>query len=140
MTTMRPAVKRLRHAGLLAPLALSAIVGSRLPAADHAWEPFDQTSFDQAKAAGKTVVLHCHAPWCPICKAQQAILAHLLVQPEFGGVLGFVIDYDSASQVRGALHITRPSTLVVYKGMVEVGRSTGATDEAAVSALIRAGF
>jgi thiol-disulfide isomerase/thioredoxin len=129
-----------RHAVLGAALALGAILVSTLPAAEHGWESFDQTSFDRAKAAGKTVVLDCHAPWCPICKAQQASLAHLLAQPEFAGVVGFVIDYDSATQVRGALHITRPSTLVVYKGMVEVGRSTGATDEATVRALIRAGL
>lgn len=136
---MRPRVKRhlLRHAVLVAALALSAILGSRLPAADHAWEPFDQKSFDQAKAAGKTVVLDCHAPWCPICKVQQAILAPLLAEREFAGVVGFIIDYDSATEVRGALGITRPSTLVVYKGMAEVGRSTGVTDEAAVRALIR---
>jgi thioredoxin 1 len=139
---MRPRTppRKVRHAVLGAALALNTILVSTLPAADHGWESIDQTSFDQAKAAGKTVVLDCHAPWCPICKAQQAILAHLLAQPEFAGVVGFVIDYDSATQVRGALHITRPSTLVVYKGMVEVGRSTGATDEAAVRALIRAGL
>ena len=134
---MRLGVRVLRHAGLVTALALGASLGSRLPAADHAWEPFDQKSFDHAKAAGKTVVLHCHAPWCPICKAQQAVLASLFAEREFDGVVGYVIDYDSATQERGALGITRPSTLVVYKGISEVGRSTGMTDEAAVRALVR---
>jgi thiol-disulfide isomerase/thioredoxin len=134
-----PIVHRMRHAVIAMVLVLGALVPARVPAADNTWYRYDQAAFERAKADGQTVVLVFHAPWCPICRAQMASLRPLLADPEFAGLAGFIVDYDSAAALRGALGVTRPATLIVYKGMTEVVRGMGLTD-AAVRALVREGL
>jgi len=121
-------------------LVLTAVLAPPLAATGQAWEPFAQQAFDREMAAGKTIVLDCHASWCPICKAQRAILEPMLGEPEFAAVVGFIIDYDNASDAKREFDISKPSTLIVFRGTREVGRSTGVTDGKALRAFVRKGL
>ena len=71
-----------RHV-LGAALALAVVLSyvSLASAADS--KPFDQAVFDASQAAGRPILVHVTAPWCPTCKAQAPILSRLESEPRF---------------------------------------------------------
>jgi thioredoxin-like negative regulator of GroEL len=98
--------------------------------------PFTQAAFDAAKAAGKPVLVEVSAPWCPTCKAQKPILSDLRAMPKFKDLVIFEVDFDSQKEVLRGLNVQKQSTLVVFKGGKEVGRSTGDTKKESIEALL----
>jgi thiol-disulfide isomerase/thioredoxin len=97
---------------------------------------FSQAAFDAAQKAGKPILIEVAASWCPVCKAQAPILKDLRGQPEFKDLQTFTIDFDSQKDLLKAFKVTKQSTLIVFKGANEVGRSTGDTNPATIEALV----
>lgn len=104
------------------------------------WAPFDSSAFDKAQAEGKTVVIDFHATWCPTCLAQKPVLEKLIGESEFKNVVAFVADFDKSSELKKQMRVSSQSTLVVFKGNREVARSTGATNEDDLRALLKKGL
>lgn len=127
-----------RH--LLAALTLSValVFAGAVSAADK--KPFDQKAFDEAQAAGKPILVEVHAPWCPICKAQAPTLSKLRGDPKYKELVSFEIDFDSQKDLLRKFKVTKQSTLIVYKGKEEVGRSTGDRDPGSITALVAKGI
>jgi thioredoxin 1 len=122
----------------LAALALSAGLLSVAAAGAFASKaPFDAKAFAAAQASGKPVLIEVSAPWCPVCKAQKPILSSLSAKPEFAGMAMFEVDFDSQKEALKLLNVQKQSTLVVFKGKTETGRSTGDTNPAAIEALLK---
>jgi thiol:disulfide interchange protein len=105
----------------------------------HAAElkPYDKASFDALQAAGKPVVVHVHANWCPTCKLQDLILADLFKGSSFRDYTVLRVDFDTQQDVRKALRVKEQSTLIVYRGRNEVARSVGDTSKDSISAGLR---
>jgi thiol-disulfide isomerase/thioredoxin len=97
---------------------------------------YDQAAFDAAQKAGKPILVEVTAPWCPVCKAQAPILNDLRGQPEFKDLQTFTIDFDSQKDLLRAFKVSKQSTLIVFKGATEVGRSTGDTNPVSIEALV----
>ncbi len=97
---------------------------------------YSQKAFDAAQAAGKPILLHITAPWCPTCRAQKPILSKLEGATKFKNVVTFDIDFDTSKALLRKLHVAQQSTLIVYKGKQEVGRSTGDTNAASIETLL----
>jgi thiol-disulfide isomerase/thioredoxin len=95
----------------------------------RASQRFDPATFAAAKAGGGIVVVHVAAPWCPICRAQKPILAKLAAQPRFGRPPVFEIDFDNDKPSVRAVGARLQSTLIVYRGEREVGRTVGDREE-----------
>lgn len=114
-------------------LALAALAAA--PAAQAASQAYSQQAFEAAQAAGKPILLDVFAPWCPTCKAQAPILAKLQSQPKFKNLVMMKIDFDSQKDLLRKLNVRQQSTLIVYKGSKEVGRSVGDTNAASIEAL-----
>jgi thioredoxin 1 len=121
-----------RH--LLGALTITLALGSLAAAADK--KPFDQSAFDAAQAAGKPILVEVSAPWCPICKAQAPILARLRSDPRFKELVSFDIDFDSQKDLLRKFNVQKQSTLIVFKGKQETGRSTGDTNAGSIEALL----
>src|SRR5437763_10114767 len=123
-----------RH--LLAALAMSAAVslGSIASAMDR--KPFDQKAFEAAQAAGRPILVEVSASWCPICKAQAPILSRLSSDPRFKELVSFDIDFDSHKDLLKEFNVQKQSTLIVYRGRREIGRSTGDTNAGSIEALL----
>ncbi len=101
-------------------------------------QPFDPTAFQQAQAAGKTVLIDVTAPWCPTCRQQRPIIQ--AIEKENPGLVVYEVDFDTAKDVLKRFHVQHQSTLIVFKGAKEVGRSTGDTDTAGLRALVAKGL
>lgn len=123
-----------RRVILAAALAASVFPASMALAADGA--PFEPKAFEAAQAAGKKILVEVSAPWCPVCTKQKPIISKLLTDPDFKDMTRFVVDFDSQKDALRSLRVQRQSTLIVFKGDKEVGRSVGVTDPAAIEMLM----
>lgn len=119
-------------------IGLSMAISASVMAAE--WQPFSKGAFEKAKTSGKTVVIDFHADWCGTCQKQKPILESLLREPKFDTVVGLTADYDKETDLRKALGIKKQSTLVVFKGAQEAGRSLGMTDAQQIKRLLEKGL
>lgn len=99
---------------------------------------FDNKAFEAAQSAGKTILIDVYAPWCPTCRQQRPIIES--VQKENPALVVFEVDFDNAKDVLKRFGVRYQSTLIVFRGTTEVGRSTGDTDPNRIRALIAKGF
>ncbi len=113
----------------------SALALSPLASAMSA-KDYSQSAFDAAQAAGKPILIDVHAPWCPSCKAQAPILSDLQAQPKFKDMVVLKIDFNSQKDLLRKFKVRYQSTLIVFKGKQEMGRSTGDTNAASIEALL----
>jgi thioredoxin 1 len=114
----------LMAAGQLAPLLASPAV------------PFSMEAFKAAQASGSPILVEIHADWCPTCKAQAPILDKLTADPKFKDLKIFRVDFDAMKPVVKQFGAQAQSTLIVFKGTNEQGRSVGDTREASIAALL----
>lgn len=103
-------------------------------AAGHA---YDQAHFDALQKEGKPTLVVIHADWCPICKAQGPVVNEVLQMPEMKALTMLQVDFDKQKNALKGLKATMQSTLIVFKGGKEVGRSTGETRKDQIVALLR---
>lgn len=100
--------------------------------------PFTTQAFQDAQNADKAILVEIHASWCPICKEQKAILGNLLLpEPKFKDMVVLRVDFDSQKDIVKEFGAQMQSTLIVYKGKKEVGRSVGDTDPDSIAALLQ---
>lgn len=123
-----------RRAALVLGLGATLISSSMAFAAMNS--AFTQASFEAANKGGKPVLVEVTAPWCPTCKAQAPILGELSGQARFKDLQIFKVDFDSQKDVLKSLNVQMQSTLIVFKGGKEVGRSTGDTKKDSIDALL----
>ena len=121
---------------LIAILAAAPLLASPALAAAPAARPFDKAAYDAALAAGRPMLVEITAPWCPTCRAQKQVMGKLLTEPRFADLLILEIDFDSQKQLVRAFGARMQSTLIVYSGGKEVGRSVGETDPGRIEALL----
>lgn len=117
-------------------LLLQAGVVASGSVAFAAGQHYTQAQFDALNKSGKPVVVHVHADWCPTCRAQDPIVSALIKDPAFKNVSFLEVDFDAQKDIVKAFNVTQQSTLIVFKGGKEVGRSTGDTRKASIDSLI----
>ncbi len=98
---------------------------------------FTQSGFNQLQQEGKSILVEIHAPWCPTCRAQAPVIDMLLKKKEYQSINALRVDFDSQKEALKAFNVSRQSTLIVYKGSKEMGRSTGDTSPANIEKLIQ---
>jgi len=118
--------------------ALAAAVLLALSVVGHAAQPFDDQSFKQAQAAGKTILVDVTASWCPTCRQQRPIVEQ--IEKEKPNLVVYEVDFDTAKDTLKRFRVQHQSTLIVFKGTKEVGRSTGDTDATRIRELVAKGF
>ena len=123
-----------RRSILVAPLVAAAFAAA--PALAETAPAFDAKTFADAQKAGKPILIAIHASWCPTCKAQAPILSELRADPRFKDLAYFVVDFDSQKDVVKRFGASMQSTLIVFRGQKEEGRSVGDTKRASIYALV----
>jgi thioredoxin 1 len=122
---------------LLRTIATVLAILTVSPGAEAA-QPFSTQAFQAAQAAGRTVLIDVTAPWCPTCRQQKPTIQ--AVEKEMPSLVVYEVDFDAAKDVLRRFRVQSQSTLIVFKGETEVGRSTGDTDPARIRALVAKGF
>jgi thioredoxin 1 len=123
-----PSIHRL---ALVASLLLASTLSHALTVA-----PYTPAALAAAQKAGEPVVLHFHASWCPTCRAQDKAFDALKADPSLKVTL-MPVDYDTEKALEKQMKVTAQSTLIVFHGATERGRSTGETDPARLKALLQ---
>jgi thioredoxin 1 len=108
-------------------LATAAAFALAFPAWSAEITPFEEAVFEQAQAEGRPILVHVTAPWCGTCRAQKQVLPDLLASPELVRMLWLEVDFDSQPDIRQVFDARHQSTMVVFKGIVEVARAVGET-------------
>jgi len=130
-------MKLLRFAFMPLAIAVCFIAGQAMAGGKEA---FSQVAFEAAERAGKPILVDVAAPWCPTCRAQAPILDQLVSEPKFKDFLVFVVDFDSQKDALHLFGVRQQSTLIVFKGDSEVGRSVGDTGKPSIEALLAKGL
>jgi thioredoxin 1 len=126
--------RRFLNAALIAcALAVAAVFA---PSWANTAVPFSTEAFKAAQASGSPILVEIHADWCPVCKAQGPILDRLTSAAKFKGLKIFRVDFDAQKPVVREFGAQMQSTLIVFKGTAEQGRSVGDTKEASIAALL----
>jgi thioredoxin 1 len=115
-------------------LCFSAGVGTAVLAATEA--PFTQQAFATAQHEGKPILVYISATWCPTCAKQKPILSDLENEPAFKDLVVYHVDFDTQKDVVRAMGAQMQSTLVVFHGAAERGRSAGDTNAASIKGLL----
>jgi thiol-disulfide isomerase/thioredoxin len=121
---------------LRALMGLIALVA--LPLGVQAAQSFNAKTFQQAQAAGKTILVDVYASWCPVCRKQQPIIQSISQQRP--NLVVYRVDFDADKDVLKRFRVQSQSTLIVFKGKNEVSRSVGDTDPSRIQALVAKGF
>jgi thioredoxin 1 len=116
-------------------LAMLAITTTAALATER--QAFDEKAFAAAQTEGKSILVDIAASWCPTCKAQKPIIEKLAAEPQYKNLLIFEVDFDARKDVLRKFGARVQSTLIVFKGDKETGRSVGSTDESAIGDLLR---
>jgi thioredoxin 1 len=98
--------------------------------------PYTPAALAAAQKAGEPLVLHFHANWCPTCRAQDKAFDALKADPSLKVTL-MEVDYDTEKALEKRMKVTAQSTLIVFHGAAERGRSTGETDPAKLKSTLQ---
>jgi len=113
-----------------------AIAAPLAPSWANTAVPFSTEAFKAAQASGSPILVEIHADWCPTCKAQNPILDKLTSAAKFKDLKIFRVDFDAQKPVVKEFGARMQSTLIVFKGSAEQGRSVGDTKEGSIEALL----
>ncbi|GAB5447074.1 thioredoxin family protein [Gymnodinialimonas sp.] len=101
-------------------------------------------SAEAAINAGETVFVDFAADWCSTCRSQERTINALRqANPAYDAAITFYrVDWDDYGRgdLATSLNIPRRSTLVMFRGGVEVGRLVAGTREGDIRALLDAGL
>ena len=117
---------------LIASSISAAMAGERVT--------FDEKAFVDAQAKGKSILVDISAPWCPTCNAQKPIIEKLSTEPQYKDLTIFDVDFDTRKDILRKFRAQSQSTLIVFKGDKETGRSVGSTDAGAIDTLLHTGL
>ena len=123
-----------RRSALIAFAGLGFVATA--PALAMQMTKFSMPALADAQKAGMPVLVEITAPWCPTCKAQRPILDRLLTSDKYKAFVTLEMDFDTQKDDLRAVKAQMQSTLIVYKGSKEVGRSAGDTNPESIEALL----
>lgn len=98
--------------------------------------PYSESAFKSAQASGVPILVEVHAGWCSTCKAQEPTIGALAAQPKFKNLKIFRVDFDGQKSDVKKFGAQMQSTLIVFKGSSEMGRSVGDTKKDSIAALL----
>ena len=99
---------------------------------------FTIETFEVAKKNGETVVVTAWNKYCGICKRQKVVLDQ--AEKDFKDVLFLYYSHPKMKNIAKYLKIDHRSTILVYKGNIEVSRTIGQLDKSVIYSNIKKGI
>lgn len=97
-----------------------------------AFADYKPDSFVKLLSSGNPVIVHVHADWCAVCKAQIPVMDRVLARAAYKNVRAVRVNFDREKQFLTDFRIVRQSTIVVFRGGKEVARLSYETDPARI--------
>lgn len=89
-------------------------------------------------SSGNPIVVHVHADWCAVCKAQLPVMKRVLAASAYKGVQAIRVNFDRDKQFLTDYRVLRQSTIIVFKGGKEIARLSYETDPARIEQILAA--
>ena len=97
---------------------------------------FSMAALKAAQANGQPVLVDAFAPWCPTCRAQAPTIDAPSRSHGYDKLVILRLDYDNQLAEKKALGIRQQSTLILFRGGREVGRTLGVTNPAEIRGFV----
>jgi thiol:disulfide interchange protein len=120
----------------LAATLLLSLFFSALPARAGEIKPYNQAEVDKLAAAGKPLLIDVSADWCATCAAQAPVIRELMAQSKYKDLTMFTIDFDKDTELLKTYNVPYQSTLIVFSGKQEQGRSVADTSREGIERLL----
>ena len=124
----------IRRFGLAAVILLFTAFG----ASAGGVKPYEAGAFSDALAAGKTVLVHVHAEWCPVCRKQQPAIQSLSEDGALSDVVFLQVNFDKDRDFLTKYKVPSQSAIIVFKDGKEVARLNGVTDAGKIQSQVKA--
>lgn len=99
-------------------------------------EPYTPENLLKRQKAGEVVSLSFFAKWCSTCLMQEKVFQSFKGDASVPGTL-LVVDYDQSRPIMKKQRVTAQSTLIFFKGSVEIHRSGDITDPQVLRAALQ---
>lgn len=93
---------------------------------------YDAGKFVSLLAAGGAVIVHVHADWCAVCRAQIPVMDRVLAGPAYKNVRAVRVNFDREKRFLADYRVVRQSTILIFRGGKEVARLSYDTDPARI--------
>ncbi len=115
-------------------LSIAALTGPAPFGAAFAkdFSTYQPASFVKLLSTGGPVVVHVHADWCAVCKAQLPVMTSVLSGPKYKNVRAVRVNFDKDKQFLTDFKVLRQSTIIVFKGGKEIARLSYENDPARI--------
>ena len=99
------------------------LISTNVFSAENHRSNFTIQKFEEAKKNGETVVVTAWNKYCGTCKRQKVVLDQ--AEKDFKEVLFLYYNHPKMKDIAKYLEINHRSTILVYKGNIEVSRTLG---------------
>ncbi|PIR52521.1 hypothetical protein COU76_06030 [Candidatus Peregrinibacteria bacterium CG10_big_fil_rev_8_21_14_0_10_49_10] len=79
-------------------------------------QTYSPTTYAEALADGKTVIIDFHAGWCPTCVKNAPGIKAAFENTGNTNVVGFIADYDKEVELENQFGVSEQSTLIKVRG------------------------
>ena len=114
------------------------LVSTSVFSAENQRVNFTIETFEEAKKNGETVVVTAWNKYCGTCKRQKVVLDQ--AEKDFKDVLFLYYNHPKMKDIAKYLKIDHRSTILVYKGNIEISRTIGLLDKSAIYSNIKKGI
>jgi len=118
---------------LVAGLLMPGLVGNAFAAG---FAKYEADGFRKLLASGAPVVVHVHADWCTVCRAQLPVMERVLKGAAYKNVRAIRVNFDRDKAFLADYKVVRQSTIVVFKAGKEVARLSYDTDPARIEEVL----
>jgi thiol-disulfide isomerase/thioredoxin len=113
---------RRKFAALMIAAMAVPFAGGRALAMQFA--EYKAESFLKLLSSGNSFVVHVHADWCTVCKAQIPVMDRILAGAAYKNVRAVRVNFDKEKQFLTDHKVVRQSTILIFKGGREIARLT----------------
>lgn len=83
---------------------------------------YQPETFVKLLASSNPVIVHVHADWCSVCRAQMPVMDRVLSGTAYKNVRAVRVNFDREKRFLADYKVVRQSTIIVFKGGKEIAR------------------
>jgi thioredoxin 1 len=83
---------------------------------------YQADGFVKLLSSGNPIVVHVHADWCTVCRAQMPVMDRVLAGAAYKNVRAVRVNFDREKKFLADYKVVRQSTIIIFKGGKEIAR------------------